>query len=166
MDPTGGGRPTDPRHVPEGTLHPAMNRARTWTLLTALVALTLAACIPVVPQLRNIHGQTWSAQFEVEIRPGNVALIRLPVNLALTFSQRLQDVTARATIEYDAGIFRLQTGSLVEMEGRLGLDGRLDLRSSSGVLTFEGNFVGNRLVGTVAIAGVVPVSDVTFVRSR
>lgn len=144
-----------------------MNRARIPLLVVALAALTLAACIPIgVPRLRNVHGQTWAARFEVEVRPGNVTTIRLPVDLALTFSQRLHDVTARATLEYDAGLFRLQTGSLVEMQGRLGLDDHLDLQSSSNVLHFEGNFVGDRLVGTVSIGGLVPVSNVTFTRTR
>lgn len=143
-----------------------MNRQRSTILAAALLALTLAACIPIVPQLRNIHGQTWSARFEVEIRPGGVAVIRLPVNIVLTFSQRLHEVSARATLEYDAGIFRLQTGSLVELDGRLGLDDHLELRSSSNALAFDGDFRGNRLVGTVSLAGLVPVGDVSFTRTR
>lgn len=144
-----------------------MNRSRTPLLVAALFALVLAACVPItLPGLRNLHGQTWSARFEVEVRPGNLASIRLPVDLTLTFSQSLQDVNAQAKLEYDTGIFVLQTGGLVEMQGRLGLDDHLELRSGSGGLTFTGNFLGDRLVGTVAIAGVVPVGDVTFTRLR
>lgn len=131
-----------------------------------LALLTLAACIPIgVPGLRNIHGQTWSARFDVDVQVAGTS-IRLPVEVALTFSQSLQDVSADATIEYDAGIIRLQTGRLVELNGRLGLDDSLSLDSSSNVLTFDGRFVGDRLVGRVAIVGVVPVGDVTFTRTR
>src|SRR5690606_14197559 len=144
-----------------------MNRSRTPLLVAALFALVLAACVPItLPGLRNLHGQTWSARFEVEVRPGNLASIRLPVDLTLTFSQSLQDVNAQAKLEYDTGIFVLQTGGLVDMQGRLGLDDDLELRSGSGGLTFTRNFLGGRLVGTVAIAGVVPVGDVTFTRLR
>lgn len=132
----------------------------------ALLALGLAACIPVsVPGLRQIHGQTWAARFSVDVQVGGSAF-RLPVDLAMTFDQRLQEVRADATLEYDAGIFRLQTGSLVQLTGHLGFDDSLGLDSPSGALSFDGRFVGDRLVGTVAIAGVVPVADVTFVRTR
>lgn len=128
--------------------------------------MLLAACVPgLVPGLRNIHGQTWSARFEVDVRVATTT-IRLPVEVALTFRQNLQNVSADATIEHDVGIFRLQTGRLVELSGRIGLDDRLDLDSPNNALTFEGRFVGDRLVGTVAIAGVVPVGDVTFTRIR
>jgi hypothetical protein len=75
-------------------------------------------------------------------------------------------VAADATLEYDAGLFRLNTSGLVELTGRLGLDDHLDLESTSGALTFDGRFVGDRLIGTVAIAGVVPVGDVVFTRVR
>ena len=144
-----------------------MTRTRKLLLVAALFALTLAACVPItVPGLRNVHGQTWAARFEVEVRPGNLASIRLPVDLALTFSQQLQDVRAEGTLQYDTGVFRLQTGSLVDLQGRLGFDDHLNLQSSSGAFTFEGNFIGDRLVGTVAIAGVVPVGNVTFTRVR
>ncbi len=140
---------------------------RSLALVATLLVFTLSACLPItVPGLRNIDGQTWSARFEVEVRPANVAAIRLPVDIALTFSQRLHDVTAQAKIQYDAGIFRLQTGSLVDLQGRLGFDDHLDLQSNSGALAFEGNFVGNNLVGTVSIGGLVPVGNVTFVKSR
>jgi|SRR5690606_31755129 len=144
-----------------------MTRSRKLIVISAVFAFTLAACIPIsIPGLRNVHGQTWAARFEVEVRPGNVTSIRLPVDLALTFSQSLNDVTAEATLEYDTGLFSLQTGGLVNLHGRLGLDDHLNLQSGSNALTFEGNFVGDRLVGTVAIAGVVPVGNVTFTRVR
>ncbi len=134
-------------------------------LVPALLAVTLVSCIPVsVPGLRHIDGQTWAARFEVEVRPGNAVTIRLPVNIALTFEQEMQNVTAQATIQYDAGIFRLQTPSLVDLRGRLGFDDHLSLQSSSNVLNFDGGFVGGQLRGTVSLAGLVPVSDVTFVR--
>ena len=51
-------------------------------------------------------------------------------------------------------------------DGRLGFDDRIDLESRSGLLSFEGRFVGNRWVGIVAIAGVAPVADVAFTRLR
>lgn len=145
-----------------------MTRSRTLPLIAAaLFALTLSACVPItLPGLRNLEGQTWSARFEVEVRPANLATIRLPVDLALTFGQYLQDVTATATLQYDTGIFLLQTGSLVNMQGRIGFDDRLDLHSDSNALAFQGGFVGDRLVGTVAIAGLVPVGNVTFTRAR
>jgi len=143
-----------------------MSRTRLLALAAAILAVSLAACIPVsVPGLRHIDGQTWSARFAVDVHAGGTSL-RLPVDLSMTFSQRLNDVTAQARLEYDAGIFRLQTGGLVDLSGRLGFDDRLELDSPSGALTFDGRFVGDRLVGTVAIAGVLPVADVTFTRTR
>ena len=154
---------TNPRR---NTARSSAARSRRLFVVAVMALLTLAACIPIgVPGLRNIHGQTWSARFEVDVQVATTT-IRLPVEIALTFSQSLQDVTADATIEYDAGIFRLATGRLVELDGRLGLDDRLDLDSPSNLLSLEGRFVGDRLVGTVAIAGVVPVGDVTFTRIR
>lgn len=142
-----------------------MNRRRLPILIVALLAFTFTACVPVVPGLRFIDGQTWSARFDVEVQAGGTTL-NLPVLVSMTFTQRLTNVTAEATIEYDAGIFRLQTGRLVALDGRLGLDDHLALDSSSNLLSFEGNFVGDRLIGTVAIAGVVPVGNVTFTRIR
>ncbi|MBX3139700.1 MAG: hypothetical protein KF875_03015 [Trueperaceae bacterium] len=142
-----------------------MNRSRTLILTGVLLVMTLAACIPAVPFLRNVDGQTWSARFQVDVQVAGTT-IRLPVDLALTFSQRLQDVTAKATLQYDTGIFRLQTGGLVDLTGRIGLDDHLELRSGSNVLAFDGSFAGERLVGTVSIAGVVPVGNVTFTRTR
>ncbi|MBW6457259.1 MAG: hypothetical protein K0A98_15365 [Trueperaceae bacterium] len=76
------------------------------------------------------------------------------------------DVTADASLEYSSPLLRLQTVGLIALSGRLGFDDRLDLESRSGLLTFEGRFVRNRLVGTVAIAGVAPVGDVAFTRVR
>ncbi len=144
----------------------AMDRARPLTIAAALLVVTLSACIPVsVPGLRHIDGQTWSARFDVTVQAGGGSFL-LPVSLAMTFHQQLTDVTADATLEYDAGIFRLQTGSLVQLSGSLGFDDGLQLDSSSGALSFDGRFVGDSLVGTVAIAGVVPVADVTFTRTR
>lgn len=138
---------------------------RTLLLAATLLAVTLTSCIPVtITGLRNIDGQTWAARFEVEVRPGDAVTIRLPVNIALTFDQQLHNIKARASIQYDAGIFRLQTPSLVDMQGRLGLDDHLSLQSNSNVLNFDGRFVGGQLRGTVSLAGLVPVSDVTFTR--
>src|SRR5690606_42035084 len=112
-----------------------MTRSRKLTLIAVLFTSTLAACIPIsIPGLRNVHGQTWAARFDVEVRPGNVTTIRLPVDLALTFTQSLNDVTAEATLQYDTGLFTLQTGGLVNMQGRLGLDDHLSLQSSSNAL--------------------------------
>jgi len=144
-----------------------MPRRSRLILAAAVFALTLASCVPIgIPGLRFIDGQTWSARFEVEVRPGNVTTIRLPVDLALTFSQRLQDITAQATLQYNTGIFRLQSPNLVDLNGRLGVDGHLSLRSNSNALNFDGTFIGDQLVGTVSIAGVVPVGNVTFTRTR
>ena len=135
-------------------------------IAAAVLLVTLAACIPTsVPGLRHIDGQTWSATFDVEVQ-GSAGLIRFPVQLSLTFQQQLQDITADARLDYDAGIFRLQTGTLVVLDGRLGFDDGLSLQSPSGTLSFDGRFIGDRLVGTVAIAGVVPVADVVFLRTR
>lgn len=139
---------------------------RRLVLLVALLALGLAACVPGAgPGIRIIDGQTWSARFDVNVNAAG-ANIKLPVDLALTFSQRINQVSAKATLEYNAGIFRLQTPGIIDLDGRLGIDDHLSLESGSGALTFDGSFVGERLVGTVSIAGVVPVSNVTFTRSR
>ena len=143
-----------------------MNGTRRLYLLAALLSLVVTACIPTsVPGLRNIDDQTWSARFNVDVQAGPSS-VSLPVNLALTFEQQVRDVSAQATVEYDTGIIRLQTGRLVQLNGTLGFDDSLTLDSSSGALTFDGHFAGDRLVGTVAIAGLVPVGDVTFTRTR
>ena len=152
-----------------------MNRPRTVGATTTarlaatalLATLVLAACVPISsPFLRNVDGQTWAARFDVAIGPVGAPALRLPVDLALTFRQSWTNVAADASLQYDALLFRLQTGGLVELTGRLGLDDHLDLESASGGLTFDGRFEGDRLIGTVAIAGVVPVGDVVFVRVR
>lgn len=144
-----------------------MNRNRHLLAIALLAALVLTACVPgSVPFLRNVDGQTWAAGFDVAVGPVNAPVLRFPVDLALTFRQTFTDVTADATLEYDAGPFRLQTGDLIELTGRLNVDDRLDLESRSGALTFEGRFVGDRLIGRVEIAGVLPVSDVVFRRVR
>ena len=132
-----------------------------------LATLVLAACVPVsTPFLRNVDGQTWAARFDVAVGPVDAPVLRLPVDLALTFRQNWTNVSADASLQYDARLFRLQTGGLVELTGRLGLDDHLGLESASGGLTFDGSFVGDRLIGQVAIAGVVPVGDVVFTRVR
>lgn len=150
-------------------MHRHRTHAATIRLATAaiLATLVLAACVPIsTPFLRNVDGQTWAARFDVAVGPTEAPALRLPVDLALTFRQNWTDVTADASLEYDAGLFRLNTNRLVELTGRMGLDDHLGLESASGGLTFDGRFVGDRLIGTVAIAGVVPVGDVVFVRVR
>jgi hypothetical protein len=148
-----------------------MTRARRTHLrlgaLALLATLVLSACVPFsTPFLRIVDGQTWAARFDVTVGTAGGPVLRLPVDLALTFQQSFTDVTADATLEYDAGLFRLNTSGLIELSGRLGIDDHLDLESPSGALTFDGRFVGDRLIGTVAIAGVVPVGDVVFNRIR
>ncbi len=145
-----------------------MNRHPVRLVLLALVAtMTLAACVPGVgPFLRNVDGQTWAARFDVSVGPTGGPTFRLPVDLQLTFRQQLTDVTADASLAYDASLFRLQTGSIGALSGRLGLDDGLSLESPNRVLAFDGRFVGDRLVGTVSIAGVAPVADVVFTRVR
>ena len=150
-----------------------MNRHRTHAAIARITAtlllatIALASCVPFsTPFLRNVDGQTWAARFDVAVGPVDAPVLRLPVDLALTFRQNWTDVSADASLEYDALLFRLQTGGLVELTGRLGIDDHLGLESASGGLTFDGRFVGDRLIGTVAIAGVVPVGDVVFVRVR
>lgn len=142
----------------------ASARLATCALLAAVV---LAACVPIAtPFLRNVDGQTWAARFDVAVGPVDAPVLRFPVDLTLTFRQNWTNVTSDAALAYDAGPFRLATSGLVELTGRLGLDDHLALESASGALTFDGRFVGDRLIGTVAIAGVVPVGDVLFVRVR
>ena len=148
--------------------HPRIHAPTARLAATLLLAtLVLAACVPIsTPFLRNVDGQTWAARFDVAVGPVEAPTLRLPVDLALTFRQSWTDVSADASLEYDAGLFRLGTRGLVELTGRLGIDDRLDLESPSGALEFEGRFVGDRLIGTVSIAGVVPVGDVVFTRIR
>ncbi len=142
-----------------------MNRTRIVIAITAM--LTLAACVPGFgPFLRNVDGQTWAARFDVTVGLTGGPTLRLPVDLEITFRQRFTDVTADASLAYNAALFRLQTGSFVALSGRLGLDDGLSLDSPNRVLAFDGRFVGDRLVGTVSIAGVAPVGDVVFTRVR
>lgn len=143
-----------------------MRVARHHLLLALLGALLLSACVPIAnPFLRNVDGQAWAARFDVTVTT-NAATIRIPVDLTLTFRQQGNDVTAEASLVYDALLFRFQTGNLVGASGRLGFDDSLDLRSSSGALAFDGRFSGDRLIGTVSLAGVAPVGDVVFTRVR
>jgi len=154
---------------PEGTVT-AMRPTRHLALLAliALLALlALPACLPgSFVLVRNLDGQTWAARFDVAVGPTGGPAIRFPVDLALTFRQTGTDVTADASLEYNSPLLRIQTDGLTGLTGRLGFDDRLDLESRTGLLTFEGRFVRNRLVGTVAIAGVAPVGDVVFERVR
>lgn len=145
-----------------------MRRTTNTRIAIAILALlALSACIPGTgPFLRNVDGQSWAARFEVQVGPAGAPVLRLPVDLTLTFRQRMTDVNADATLVYDAALFRLQSPSLVSLSGRLGLDDGLDLESPNRVLAFDGRFVGDRLVGTVSIAGVAPVADVVFTRVR
>lgn len=144
-----------------------MRRTRHLVLLTLLALFALPACLPgSIAFLRNVDGQMWSARFDVAVGPTGGPAVRFPVDLTLTFRQTRADVTADASLEYTSALLRLQTDGLIALTGRLGFDDRLDLESRSGLLTFEGRFVGNRLIGTVAIAGVAPVGDVAFVRVR
>ena len=137
------------------------------SVLVLVTVLTLAACVPSFgPFLRNVDGQTWAARFDVTIGATGGPTLRLPVDLELSFRQQFTDVTADASLAYNAALFRLQTGSFVTMSGRLGLDDGLDLESPNRALAFDGRFVGDRLVGTVSIAGVAPVGDVVFTRVR
>jgi hypothetical protein len=144
-----------------------MRRTRLLALLTLIALLALPACLPgSIALVRNVDGQTWAARFDVAVGPTGGPTIRIPVDLALTFRQTGTDVSADASLEYNSPLLRLQTDGLIALTGRLGFDDRLDLETRSGLLTFEGRFVRNRLVGTVAIAGLAPVGDVGFERVR
>ncbi len=144
-----------------------MRRNRHLALLVVFALLALPACLPgSVGLMRNVHGQTWAARFQVAVGPTGGPAVRFPVDLTLTFRQSGADVTADASLAYDSPLLRLQTDGLIALTGRVGFDDRLDLESRSGLLTFEGRFVRNRLIGTVALAGVAPVGDVEFVRVR
>jgi len=145
-----------------------MNYRTARVVAIVLVAvLGLAACIPGTgPFLRNVDGQTWAARFDVSVGVTGGPTLRLPVDLQLTFRQQLTDVTADASLAYDSALFRLQTGNIGALSGRLGLDDGLTLESPNRVLAFDGRFMGDRLIGTVSIAGVAPVADVVFTRVR
>ena len=128
------------------------------------LAVLLSACVPGTgPALRVVHNQTWSAHFEVETEALG-SFVRFPLTVDLTFTQRFNDVDANASLRYDSFI-QLKTGNLITLQGRLGLDDSLHLADGGGLLTFDGRFLGDHLVGTVAIAGLVPVGDVTFSRT-
>ena len=144
-----------------------MRRTRHLTLLALVALLALPACLPgSIGFLRDVDGQTWAARFDVAVGPTGGPAVRFPVDLALTFRQTGADVAADASLEYSSPLLRLQTDGLLALTGRLGFDGRLDLESRSALLTFDGRFVRNRLIGTVSIAGVAPVGDVAFTRVR
>jgi hypothetical protein len=151
---------------PEGTVT-VMRRPHRLAVLALLALLALPACLPgSLGFVRSVDGQTWAARFDVAVGPTGGPAIRFPVDLALTFRQSGADVAADASLEYNSPLLRLGTDGLIALAGRIGFDDRLDLESRSGLLTFEGRFVGNRLVGTVSIAGVAPVGDVGFARVR
>lgn len=144
-----------------------MRRTHRLALIALLALFALPACLPgTFALLRNLDGQAWAARFDVAVGPTGGPTVRFPVDLTLTFRQAGADVTADASLEYNSPLLRLQTDGLIALTGRMGFDDRLDLESRSGILTFDGRFVGNRLIGTVAIAGVAPVADVVFVRVR
>lgn len=134
--------------------------------LAAVLVLLLAACVPGHgPQLRNINNQTWGSNFHVTVEPLGVGRMSLPLRLELHFSQRFNQIEADASLAYDFAIFRINTGDL-NMSGRLGLDDSLTLSNSDGLLQLDGRFVGDQLIGTVSVGGLVPVGDVRFTRVR
>ncbi len=134
--------------------------------LTAIIALLLAACVPGQgPSVRILHNQVWGANFNVHVQPFGRTGIDLPVRLELDFSQRLTQIEADASLAYNFAIFRLNAGDL-DLSGRIGLDDSLYLSNADGLLQFDGRFMGERLVGTVSIGGLLPVGDVTFTRVR
>lgn len=141
-------------------------RAARMIALASLLALLLAACVPGQgPQVRILHGQTWGADFNVRVQPFGLSGFDLPVRLELDFSQRLTQIDADASLAYNVSILRINAGDL-DLSGRLGLDDSLYLSNSDGLLQFDGRFIGDRLVGTVSVGGLVPVGDVVFSRVR
>ena len=142
-----------------------MKRARLLSL-AAVLALLISACVPGAgPRLRVIHGQTWGADFNVEVTRSVRSGLVLPVTLELAFSQRLNDITADASLAYNTALFRINTGDTT-LTGHLGIDGSLTLSNPNRLLQFDGHFEGDVLRGTVSIGGFVPVGDVTFRRVR
>lgn len=142
-------------------------KQRKISILIAILSLVVlvSACVPGTgPALRVVHNQTWSANFEVETEALG-SMVRFPLSLDLTFTQRFNDVDASASLRYDSFI-QLKTGNLVTLQGRLALDDSLHLADNGGLFTFDGRFHGDYLTGTVAIAGLVPVGDVTFTRTN
>ena len=141
-------------------------RAARMIALASLLALLLAACVPGQgPQVRILHGQTWGADFNVRVQPFGLSGFDLPVRLELDFSQRLTQIDADASLAYNVSILRINAGDL-DLSGRLGLDDSLYLSNSDGLLQFDGRFIGDRLVGTGSVGGLVPVGDVVFSRVR
>jgi|GEM_PF-1285525 len=134
--------------------------------LILVLSLVLAACVPGSgPRLRSLHGQTWGSNFNLQVQLLGGSTVNLPVRLELAFEQRFTDISADASLAYDLSIFRLNFGD-TDLDGRLGLDDSLSLSNDSGLLQFDGRFIGDRLTGIVSIAGFVPVSEVTFTRVR
>lgn len=134
--------------------------------LILVLSLVLAACVPGSgPRLRSLHGQTWGSSFNLQVQLLGGSTVNLPVRLELAFEQRFTDISADASLAYDLSIFRLNFGD-TDLDGRLGLDDSLSLSNDSGLLQFDGRFIGDRLTGIVSIAGFVPVSEVTFTRVR
>lgn len=134
--------------------------------LILVLSLVLAACVPGSgPRLRSLHGQTWGSNFNLQVQLLGGSTVNLPVRLELAFEQRFTDISADASLAYDLSIFRLNFGD-TDLNGRLGLDDSLSLSNDSGLLQFDGRFIGDRLTGVVSIAGFVPVSEVTFTRVR
>ena len=141
-------------------------RAARMIALASLLALLLAACVPGQgPQVRILHGQPWGADCNVRVQPFGLSGFDLPVRLELDFSQRLTQIDADASLAYNVSILRINAGDL-DLSGRLGLDDSLYLSNSDGLLQFDGRFIGDRLVGTVSVGGLVPVGDVVFSRVR
>lgn len=69
-------------------------------------------------------------------------------------------MTAKTALQYDTDIFVVQAGGPVDLQARSGFDDCRDLQSDPNALTFQGCFVGDSSVGTVATAmvssGVIP----------
>src|SRR5690625_3752297 len=132
----------------------------------AVLALLLSACLPGAgPRLRNIHGQTWGSNFNVQVVPSGSAGFRLPVTLELEFTRRFSDITADASLAYNSALFRINAGD-ARLTCHLGIEGNLSLANPSKLLQFDGRFDGDILRGTVCIGGFVPVGDVEFRRIR
>lgn len=134
-------------------------------IVVLIAAFLLSACVPGGgPLLRSVHNQTWSARFDVHTEALGSA-ISFPLNLDVTFQQQLADVQADTSLSYDSFI-QLRTGSFVTLQGRIGLNDSLQMSDNAGLFSFDGYFYGDRLIGTVSIAGLIPVTDVTFTRTR
>ena len=150
--------------------HPRIHAPTARLAATLLLAtFVLAACVPISTAfLRNVDGQTWAARFDVAVGPVEAPTLRLPVDLALTFRQSWTDVSADASLEYDAGLFRLGTRGLVALTGRLGIDDRLDpidagsaLRSAAqvGLRTFALPVVDDEALDAILITGTLTADE-------